>query len=89
MKTGPRPSHIWVALEASDIIELKQVMLDRDADSAPDAARSGSEGAFRRGCGDRPEQDDSPGGEARIEGIRKEGGVAEENAQCSVPRDSH
>ena len=29
-----RPRHIWLTLEGSDIIELKQVMLDRDADGA-------------------------------------------------------
>jgi hypothetical protein len=30
----PRPRRIWLTLEASDIIEMKQVVLDRDAPGA-------------------------------------------------------
>jgi hypothetical protein len=30
----PRPRRIWLTLEAPDIIELKQVVLDRDAPGA-------------------------------------------------------
>jgi len=31
MPETSRPRHIWLTLEESDIIKLKQVMLDRDA----------------------------------------------------------
>ena len=30
----PRPRHIWLTLEGPDIIELKQVVLDRDVEGA-------------------------------------------------------
>ena len=33
---APRPRSIWITLEGSDIIELKQIMLDRDAAGAAD-----------------------------------------------------
>jgi len=31
---GSRPRRIWLALEAAEIIEMKQVVLDRDAAGA-------------------------------------------------------
>ena len=34
-----QPRRIWLALEASEVIELKQIVLDRDAASAADFFR--------------------------------------------------
>jgi hypothetical protein len=34
MKAPPRPRCVWLTLEAAEIIELKQVMLDHDVPGA-------------------------------------------------------
>jgi hypothetical protein len=38
--TGGRPGMIWMTLEAAEIIDLKRIVLDRDAAGAVDLFRS-------------------------------------------------
>ena len=66
MSEASRPRHIWLTLEGAEVIELKQVILDRDVDGTAAffcrvVTPRVREAAVQRGISVREDDDRLPG----------------------------